>query len=52
MVSFPRVFQEVKWLVPGCLAVAHNTVRLLKHFMYRHFRSKLTVFQEVMDPLR
>ena len=37
MVFLPRVFQEVKSPVPGCLAVAHSAGRLRKHFMYRHF---------------
>ena len=45
VVSFPKVLQEVRFPVPGCPAMAHSAGRLRKHFMYRHFRSKVMVFQ-------
>ena len=51
VVSFPKVLQEVRRLVPGCPAVAHSSGRLHKHFMFRHFRSKVVLFQEDKDPL-
>ena len=34
VVSFPRMFEEVRCPVPGCPAVAHIAGRLRKHFMY------------------
>ena len=46
VVSFPGVLQEVKYLVPGCPAVAHSAGRPREHFMYCHFRSKVEVVQE------
>ena len=51
MVYFPRVLQEVKCPVPGCPVVAHSAVRLRKNFVYRHFGSKVEVFQEGIDIL-
>ena len=51
MVSFPSVLKEVKCPVPRFLAVAHSAVRLREHFLYRHFRSKVAVFQEGEKPL-
>ena len=51
VVSFPRVFQEVKCPVPGCPEVAHCARRLRKHFMYRHLISKVAVVQEWKEPL-
>ena len=46
VVSFPRVFQEVKYPVPGCLLVAHSVGRLQEHFIYRNFWSKVVVVKE------
>ena len=46
VVSFSKAIQEVRCLVPGCLAVAHSAGRLRKHFMFRYFRSKVEVVQE------
>ena len=43
IMSLPRVLQEVKCVVPGCMAVVHSTVRLRKQFMYHHFRYKVAV---------
>ena len=37
IVSFPRLFQDVKCPLPGCPAVAHSYGQLQEHFMYRHF---------------
>ena len=51
VVSFHRLLQEVKCLVPGCLEAAHSTGRLRKDFMYRHFQSKVAVVQEGAEPL-
>ena len=51
LVSFPRVLQEVKCPVTGRPVVAHSAGRLRKHFMYRHFRFKVAVVQEVAEPL-
>ena len=45
VVYLSMVLQEVRYTVPGCPAVAHNAGRLCKHFMFRHFRYKLAVFQ-------
>ena len=51
LVSFSRVLQEVNFPVPGCPRVAHIAGRLCEHFMYRHFRSKVTVVQEGTEPM-
>ena len=32
VVSFPRVLQEVKYLVPGCTSVVHNALRTPRAF--------------------
>ena len=34
VVSFPRILQLVKWLVPRCPAVAHSVGRLQEIFMF------------------
>ena len=44
VVSFPKVLQEVRCPVPGCPEVVHSAGRLHKHFMYRHYRSKVALF--------
>ena len=50
MLSFARVLHEVKCPVPWILAVAHSAGRIQKHFMYRHFISKVAMVQEGKDP--
>ena len=51
LVSFPRLLQEVKCPVPGCSVEVHSAGRLREHFMYRHFRSKVVVFQYMAELL-
>ena len=34
VVSLPRILQSVRFLVPGCPAVAHSAVRLQEIFMF------------------
>ena len=51
VVSFPGVLQEVNFMVPGCMAVAHSVGLIHKPFMYRHLRSKVVVVQEGTEPL-
>ena len=34
VVSFPRILQSVRCLVPGCPAVAHSAGRLQENFMF------------------
>ena len=51
LVSFPRLFQEVKCPVTGFPEVAHSSGRLRKHFMCHHFRSKVMMFQDRAEPL-
>ena len=51
VVSFPRVLQSVRCPVPGFPAVCHSAGRLREHFMFRHFRSRIAVVQEVREPL-
>ena len=51
VVSFPKVLQEVRCLVPGFPAVAHSAGRVCEHFMFRHFRSKVAVVQEGKETL-
>ena len=46
MVSFPKVLQEVRCTVPGCPVVAHSAGKLREHFMFCHFRSKVSIVQE------
>ena len=46
VVSLPWVLNMVKCPVTGCTAVAHSVGRLRKHFMYRHFCSRVAVVQE------
>ena len=48
VVSFPRVLQSVRCLVPGCPVVSHNVGRLLEHFIFRNFQSRTAVVQEGM----
>ena len=45
MVYFTRVLQEVKCPVPGFPSVVHSAVRLHKHLMYRHLKSKVVLVQ-------
>ena len=51
VVSLPKVIQEVRCPVPGCLAVAHSAGRLSEHFMFCPFRSNVLVVQEGKEPL-
>ena len=51
VVSFPRVLQELKCLVPGFPEVAHSSGILREHFMYHHFWSNVAVVQEGEEPL-
>ena len=45
VVSFHKVLQEVRFLMPGCPVVAHSARRLREHIMYCQFRSKVMVVQ-------
>ena len=51
VVSFARVMKAVICLVVGCLSVAHSEGRMMEHFTYRHFFSRIAVVQEVRDTL-
>ena len=51
MVSFPRLLQEVKCPVLGCLVGVHRSGRIREHFMYCHFLSNVVVLQEGAEPL-
>ena len=46
VVSFPRVIQLVRCLVPGYPAVAHSSGRLQEHSMFQHFWYRIAVIQE------
>ena len=49
--SFPRVFQTVKFEVLGCPDVAHSAGLLQEHFVYHHFWSNVAVVQQRLEPL-
>ena len=51
VVSLPRVLQKAKFPAPGCPEVAHSAGRLREHLIYRHFWSKMAVFQEGVELL-
>ena len=51
VLSSSKVIQEVRFPVPGCLAVAHSAGRLRKNFMFHQFISKVAVVQEDKDTL-
>ena len=51
VVSFPWVLKAVIFPLPGCPAVAHSFGRMREHFMYRHFFSRIVVFEEGMETL-
>ena len=51
VMSFPKVIQEVICPVPECPTVAYRARRLCKHFMLRHFRSKVALVQEGKEML-
>ena len=46
MVSFTRVFQEVKCPVTIFPVVDHSAGKIREHFMYHYFWSKVAVFQQ------
>ena len=45
VVSFPRLLQTVKCLVPRCPAVVRSVGRIQEHFVYRHFWYKVVMVQ-------
>ena len=51
VVSSPKVLQEVICTVPGCPVLAHGADRFFKHFMFRHFISKVAIVQEGKETL-
>ena len=51
MVSLPHVLTSVACPVEGCPERAHNLGRLRDKFMYRHWKSKIEILQEVLTPL-
>ena len=51
VMSSPKVLHEVICMGTGCPVVVHSAGRLREHFMIRHFRFKLAVFQERKEPL-
>ena len=51
VVSLTRVLKLVEYLVEGLLERAHKPIRILKHFMYRHWKAKVYIPQEVPTPL-
>ena len=50
-VSFPRILKSVEFPVEGCPARAKNPERLREHFVFRHWKSKVAIFQEGPEPL-
>ena len=51
VVSFPKVIQELRCLVPRFPAVAHSVGKLRERLMFRHFISKVAGVQEGKDML-
>ena len=50
-VSFYRILKSVDCPVEGCPAKAKTPGRLREHFMFRHWKSKVAIFQEGPEPL-
>ena len=50
-VSFPRIIKSVDCPVEGCPAKAKTLGRLREHFMFRHWKFKVTILQEGPEPL-
>ena len=50
-VYFPQVLKLVLFLVDGCTERANKPGRLQKHFTYQHWKSKVSILQEVLEPL-
>ena len=51
VVSFPKVIQELRCLVPRFPAVAHSVGKLRERLMFRHFISKVAIVQEGKETL-
>ena len=51
MVSFPWLLKLVVCPVYGCPVRVINPGRLREHFMYRHWKSKVAILQELPVPL-
>ena len=51
LMSFPRILTLVEFLVEGCPSRAPKPVRLHENFMYRHWKSKISILQEGTSPL-
>ena len=49
--SFPRILNLVDYPVEGCPAKAKIPGRLREHFMFRHLKLKVAIFQEGQEPL-
>ena len=47
----PQVFADGEVSSPGFIVVTHSAGQLQEHFMYCHFRSKVMVVQDGLDPL-
>ena len=50
-VSFPRILKLVDFLVGKCPAKAKKPGRLRVHFMFRHWKLEVAIFQEGTEPL-
>ena len=50
-VSFQQILKSVDCPVEGCPARAKTPGRLRKHFMYRHWKSKVSIMQEGPEQL-
>ena len=50
-VSFPRILKLVDCPVDGCPYEAKNPGRLRENFMFRHWKSKVAIFHERLEPL-
>ena len=51
VVSFPHTLKSVDFLLEGCPSRANTSEILREHFMYRHWKVKVAVVQEVPAPL-
>ena len=50
-VSFYRILKSEEFPVEGCPAKAKTPGRLRENFMFRHWKSKVAIFHERLEPL-
>ena len=51
MVYFPWILKLLECPVDGCPERPNSPGGLMEHFMYQHWKSKVAILQEGMEPL-